>query len=418
MTMALSSHREGDPVAHSLDFTEPGSLSQMAQSHPSSPRDQGVQPSPSGDVTVPIEPNASSTTGGSDAGAGIHVNSGAGVDSERAQGELGEGQAKFELGKSIGKEDGMEVAAEDRYAGTGSSAGKDIGGSEVLLASREDLNLGSVSTREVQGEEDSVFRGHAQHLHEDAVISDDPTTRPRADGAHEETDITDWNPLQRSAAPSPELDAQLPPQMASVETGTKKDSFLSDSGRLLFPDADTDIEASPKATESPVISRRPSSNLRNLEIKAIPPSPQPWDLIDPPSSHDNDAKAKEAYGTTIVGSSKFSTLQKASYVLPFHPTFPMSSSTVPYIHNGSRVCRSHRQPRSKIPKSSYYFGPPPSGSAYGTPPTGQIGVHHPREILRVERDYTGGELMQFAPIYPLELEGRVRTIYLVSISLP
>jgi hypothetical protein len=37
-----------------------------------------------------------------------------------------------------------------------------------------------------------------------------------------------------------------------------------------------------------------------------------------------------------------------------------------------------------------------------------MGVHHPREILRVERDYTGGELIQFAPIYPLELEGRVR----------
>lgn len=60
-----------------------------------------------------------------------------------------------------------------------------------------------------------------------------------------------------------------------------------------------------------------------------------------------------------------------------------------------------------IPKSSYYFGPPPPDSAYGTAPIGHIGVHHPREILRVERDYTGGELIQFAPIYPLELEGRV-----------
>ena len=38
---------------------------------------------------------------------------------------------------------------------------------------------------------------------------------------------------------------------------------------------------------------------------------------------------------------------------------------------------------------------------------GQIGVHHPREIIRIERDYTGGEVVQFAPIYPLELEGRV-----------
>ncbi|OBZ80028.1 hypothetical protein A0H81_00166 [Grifola frondosa] len=51
--------------------------------------------------------------------------------------------------------------------------------------------------------------------------------------------------------------------------------------------------------------------------------------------------------------------------------------------------------------------PPPADSAYGTDPIGQIGVHHPREIVRIERDYTGGELVQFAPSYPLELEGRV-----------
>lgn len=60
-----------------------------------------------------------------------------------------------------------------------------------------------------------------------------------------------------------------------------------------------------------------------------------------------------------------------------------------------------------FPKSSYYFGPPGPDSAYGTAPIGQIGAHHPREILRVERDYTGGELIQFTAIYPLELEGRV-----------
>ncbi|KAJ6498000.1 Golgin subfamily A member 7/ERF4 family-domain-containing protein, partial [Mycena vitilis] len=73
--------------------------------------------------------------------------------------------------------------------------------------------------------------------------------------------------------------------------------------------------------------------------------------------------------------------------------------------------------RALIPKSSYYFGPPPSDSAYGTQPIGQIGVHHPREILRVERDYTGGELIQFAPIYPLELEGRITpTQFMESIN--
>jgi hypothetical protein len=38
---------------------------------------------------------------------------------------------------------------------------------------------------------------------------------------------------------------------------------------------------------------------------------------------------------------------------------------------------------------------------------GRIGVHHPREIVRVERDYTGGEIVQFATVYPMELDGRV-----------
>ncbi|KAF8330390.1 Golgin subfamily A member 7/ERF4 family-domain-containing protein [Cantharellus anzutake] len=59
------------------------------------------------------------------------------------------------------------------------------------------------------------------------------------------------------------------------------------------------------------------------------------------------------------------------------------------------------------PKSSYYIGPPGVDSAYGTPPIGQIGIHYPREIFRIERDYTAGELPQFLPTYPLELEGRI-----------
>jgi hypothetical protein len=60
-----------------------------------------------------------------------------------------------------------------------------------------------------------------------------------------------------------------------------------------------------------------------------------------------------------------------------------------------------------VPVSRYQFGSLPEDSAYFSPPVGQIGVHHPREIVRVERDYTGGEVMQFSSAYPLELEGRV-----------
>ncbi|KAF8480902.1 Golgin subfamily A member 7/ERF4 family-domain-containing protein, partial [Russula ochroleuca] len=59
-----------------------------------------------------------------------------------------------------------------------------------------------------------------------------------------------------------------------------------------------------------------------------------------------------------------------------------------------------------VPVSSYRFGPA-HDSAYSGPPMGRIGVHHPREIVRVERDYTGGEIVQFSSAFPMELEGRI-----------
>lgn len=60
-----------------------------------------------------------------------------------------------------------------------------------------------------------------------------------------------------------------------------------------------------------------------------------------------------------------------------------------------------------MPVSSYQFGPLPRYSTYTAPPMGRIGVHHPREIVRVERDYTGGEIVQFSSAFPMELESRV-----------
>ncbi|GJJ08873.1 hypothetical protein Clacol_003093 [Clathrus columnatus] len=59
------------------------------------------------------------------------------------------------------------------------------------------------------------------------------------------------------------------------------------------------------------------------------------------------------------------------------------------------------------PKSSYYIGPPTGPTPFGTAPTGQIGLHHPRDIVRIERDYDHGELVQFSSAYPLEFEGRI-----------
>ncbi|KIJ33065.1 hypothetical protein M422DRAFT_174116 [Sphaerobolus stellatus SS14] len=78
----------------------------------------------------------------------------------------------------------------------------------------------------------------------------------------------------------------------------------------------------------------------------------------------------------------------------------------------------HRLSTPKPPKSSYYMGPPAGPTAYFTPPVGQLGVHHPREIVRIERDYDYGELVQFSSAFPLELQGRITpTQFLETINV-
>ncbi|KAF6767089.1 Golgin subfamily A member 7/ERF4 [Kalmanozyma brasiliensis GHG001] len=59
------------------------------------------------------------------------------------------------------------------------------------------------------------------------------------------------------------------------------------------------------------------------------------------------------------------------------------------------------------PTSSYYFGAPDASRAFGEPQTGTPGLHLPKEIVRIERDYSLGELPQYHPSFPLELETRL-----------
>lgn len=130
-------------------------------------------------------------------------------------------------------------------------------------------------------------------------------------------------------------------------------------------------------------SRVPSTG-RATPITPLTKELQPWDLIEPPATNNNRDLRDAEEGRKFI------------------------------FEGGQHGQRAKR----KIPKSSYYFGPPGPGSAYGTSPIGVIGLHHPREIVRVERDYTGGEAVtQFAPIWPLELEGRITpTQFLSSIN--
>lgn len=193
--------------------------------------------------------------------------------------------------------------------------------------------------------------------------------------------------VRRSGLPSPPLTRigskdSIRARDTDVVDTTEQDTVLDiGSPFVVHPPADdhsldnilddTVVEADiSQARKMPEDSPMSTIKRSNRYIDAKPPSPQPWDLIPPPEM--NGKKAYEPHSPT----SRFNTLKSAS-------TRPLK------------------------PKSSYYFGPPPSDSAFGSPPVGQIGVHHPREIVRIERDYSGGELIQFSPIYPLELEGRL-----------
>lgn len=185
----------------------------------------------------------------------------------------------------------------------------------------------------------------------------------------EEVDRTDWHPMDHTRSDSKDLNT------------TQETTFVDDT---------LSHEVDEKYLPAPA-PRNVASN-PSLRIIAKPPSPQPWDLVDPPTSNNGDAT--DYYST--LGTKNFGTLQKNMYVWPIQPT--------QFVFD--LVCS-----RSDIPHSTYYFGPPPADSAYGSTPVGRIGVHHPREVFRVERDYTGGELVQFTSTYPLELEGRVRYLF-------
>ncbi|WVF68892.1 hypothetical protein IAT40_003665 [Kwoniella sp. CBS 6097] len=63
----------------------------------------------------------------------------------------------------------------------------------------------------------------------------------------------------------------------------------------------------------------------------------------------------------------------------------------------------HGTPRSAYPRQAL-----PPKSYYNQPITGTIGRHLPKEIVRIERDWSGGEVCQFESTFPLELEGRVQ----------
>ncbi|KLT44281.1 hypothetical protein CC85DRAFT_283795 [Cutaneotrichosporon oleaginosum] len=62
----------------------------------------------------------------------------------------------------------------------------------------------------------------------------------------------------------------------------------------------------------------------------------------------------------------------------------------------------HGTPRSSVPQPGQ-----PNSTYYGQPPTGIIGRDLPKEIVRVDREWSLGDICQFSTAFPLELETRL-----------
>lgn len=104
--------------------------------------------------------------------------------------------------------------------------------------------------------------------------------------AEEKNTETEWDPLQHE-----EEEEFTAAQGQMYEAG---DSVVDVNGRVIYPK-----------------SKRSHSNLQ-LEVEHRLTEPQPWDLVDPPST--NGEKPPNSYGT--LTSHKFSTFQDSAYVSP------------------------------------------------------------------------------------------------------
>lgn len=217
------------------------------------------------------------------------------------------------------------------------------------------------------------------------------------DAVAEEDIVAAWHPLSsdplsdgRNHSFDPDDDQINDPPVKDM--GTLRRSVQFSEGCS----SETDEKKRPMEYQRASLKLSASEKLEQLKLKLrSPPSPQPWDLGLPPG--DSNSRGLGGGMVSRVGGTDRD--QEGNE----HP----SSDYYSTLNSKNFTAMQKSRQRTLIPHSTYYFGPPPPGSAYGTAPVGHIGVHHPREIVRVERDYTGGEVIQFSPVYPLELEGRI-----------
>jgi hypothetical protein len=147
--------------------------------------------------------------------------------------------------------------------------------------------------------------GQAKEASETALVLDElPSSPPPAshdalketlhdaaegEGEPVEVDLTEWHPLDHTRSES--KDPNQTQETTFVEDSV---AHVSDEKHVLTP------------------APRGQTSNPNLRIVTKAPSPQPWDLVDPPPSNNGDAT--DYYST--VGTKNFGTLQKKTYALP------------------------------------------------------------------------------------------------------
>jgi len=162
-----------------------------------------------------------------------------------------------------------------------------------------------------------------------------------------------------------------------------------------LPDTRLDETQTPGTPFTPEKEKEKESD---YATEGTPPTSSPVQFIGinyvPPASRDRQTTSP------LPSSGRDPTPWESGAASPLSEDYVMIGvSTFPPKPNGQAK-------RGGVPVSSYRFGPA-RDSVFSVPPMGRIGVHHPREIVRVERDYTGGEIVQFSSVYPVELEGRI-----------
>jgi hypothetical protein len=106
-------------------------------------------------------------------------------------------------------------------------------------------------------------------------------------GEHGEEDLTEWHPLDHTRTESKDMNQ------------TQDTTFVDDS-------------VAHESNEKHVLTPIPQNQASNPSLRIVTktPSPQPWDLVNPPQSNHGDAT--DYYST--IGTKNFGTLQKNRYV--------------------------------------------------------------------------------------------------------